>query len=48
MERDRHEGVWTEFNRMFGKYFLKGKIEPIQKAPEESTKTDNRQRTLFS
>ncbi len=48
MERDRHEGVWTEFNRMFGKYFLKGKIQPIQKAPEESTKTDNRQRTLFS
>ena len=48
MERDRHEGVWTEFNRMFGKYFLKGKIQPIQKAPEESTKTANRQRTLFS
>jgi len=48
MERDRHEGVWTEFNRMFGKYFLKGKIQPIQKAPEESTKTDNMQRTLFS
>jgi len=48
MERDRHEGVWTEFNRMFGKYFLKGTIQPIQKAPEESTKTDNRQRTLFS
>ena len=48
MERDRHEGVWTEFNRMFGKYFLKGKIQPIQKAPEKSKKTDNRQRTLFS
>ena len=48
MERDRHEGVWTEFNRMFGKYFLKGKIQPIQKAPEQSTKTDNMQRTLFS
>jgi len=48
MERDRHEGVWTEFNRMFAKYFLKGTIQPIQKAPEESTKTDNRQRTLFS
>lgn len=48
MERDRHEGVWTEFNRMFGKYFLKGKIQPTQKAPEERTKTDNRQRTLFS
>ncbi|MCJ7684725.1 MAG: HD domain-containing protein [Desulfobacteraceae bacterium] len=48
MERDRHEGVWTEFNRMFGKYFLKGKMQPIQKTPEESTRTDNRQRTLFS
>ena len=48
MERDRHEGVWTEFNRMFGKYFLKGNIQPIQKTPEKSTKTDNKQRTLFS
>jgi len=48
MERDRHEGVWTEFNRMFGKYFLKGKIQPIQKAPEKSKQTENRQRTLFS
>jgi len=48
MERDRHEGAWTEFNRMFGKYFLKGKMQPTQKTPEESTKTDNRQRTLFS
>jgi len=48
MERDRHEGVWTEFNRMFGKYFLKGNIQPIQKTPEKSTKIDNKQRTLFS
>ena len=48
MERDRHEGVWTEFNRMFGKYFLKGKTQPTQETPDESTKTDNMQRTLFS
>ena len=48
MERDRNEGAWTEFNRMFGKYFMKGKMQPIQETPEEITKTDNRQRTLFS
>jgi len=48
MERDRHEGAWTEFNRMFGKYFLKGKMQPTRKAPEESIKTDSKQRTLFS
>ncbi|MBW1868842.1 MAG: hypothetical protein JRI73_05990, partial [Deltaproteobacteria bacterium] len=48
MERDRHEGAWTEFNRMFGKYFLKGQMQPTRKAHEESIKTDSKQRTLFS
>ena len=48
MDRDRNEGDWTQFNRMFGKYFMKGKMQPTQKTPEETTKTDNMQRTLFS
>ena len=48
MERDRQEGTWTEFNRMFGKYFMKGEMQPTRKKPEEHPKTENRQRTLFS
>ena len=46
MERDRHEGTWTEFNRMFGKYFLKGKMQPTHETPEESIK--NREQTKDS
>ncbi len=48
MERDRHEGAWTEFNRMFGRYFLKGDIETAGKAPEDRKTPDTRQGTLFS
>ena len=48
MERDRHEGSWTEFNRMFGKYFLKGHIETAGKPPEERKTPDSRQGVLFS
>jgi len=46
MERDRHEGSWTEFNRMFGKYFLKQRLEPAGK--ERGPDTDTLQGTLFS
>ncbi|MCF8143422.1 MAG: HD domain-containing protein [Deltaproteobacteria bacterium] len=48
MERDRHEGSWTDFNRMFGRYFLKGEIEPAQTTSQGPETTDNRQGTLFS
>jgi 3'-5' exoribonuclease len=48
MERDRQAGAWTEFNRMFGRYLLKGEIQPIQKAAEERIRSDIRQGTLFS
>jgi 3'-5' exoribonuclease len=48
MERDRHEGAWTDFNRMFGRYFLKGEIEPAQTSSKGPTTTDTRQGTLFS
>jgi len=48
MERDRHQGAWTDFNRMFGRYFLKGEIEPAQTTSHEPETTDNRQGTLFS
>ncbi|MFO7598516.1 MAG: HD domain-containing protein [Candidatus Desulfacyla sp.] len=48
MERDRHQGAWTDFNRMFGRYFLKGEIEPAQTISHGPETTENRQGTLFS
>jgi len=48
MERDRHEGAWTEFNRMFGRYFLKGEVEPARTYSEGPETPDTRQGTLFS
>jgi len=48
MERDRHEGAWTDFNRMFGRYFLKGEIAPAESSVDEHPATHARQRTLFS
>ena len=48
MERDRHEGTWTDFNRMFGRYFLKGELEPAQTNSKGPPTTNTRQGTLFS
>ncbi|MBW1784653.1 MAG: CRISPR-associated endonuclease Cas3'' [Deltaproteobacteria bacterium] len=48
MERDRHEGAWTDFNRMFGRYFLKGEIESAGTSSKASSTTESQQGTLFS
>ena len=48
MERDRMEGDWTEFNRLFDRYFLKGKIREGDKNGETGLPEDDRQRALFS
>ncbi len=48
MERDRQEGAWTDFNRMFERYFLKGEIATGEKDLEEKEKSDEAQGTLFS
>jgi 3'-5' exoribonuclease len=45
MEKDRQEGTWTDFNRLFERYFLKGKIQPEEKREGES---EDRQKGLFS
>ena len=45
MEKDKQAGDWTDFNRLFERYFLKGKIPPEQR-PEAST--EERQQGLFS
>ena len=48
MERDRKEGDWTDFNRLFDRYFLKGKIPELEKKGKSSPSEDERQKVLFS
>jgi len=48
MERDRREGAWTDFNRLFDRYLLKGEILPIEKESELAVRVDEKQRKLFS
>ena len=48
MQRDRQEGAWTDFNRMFRKYFLKSAIPAALETVEKIETNDNRQGTLFS
>ncbi len=48
MEKDRQEGAWTDFNRLFGRYFLKGKIPPVEEESTDRNETDDRQGLLFS
>jgi 3'-5' exoribonuclease len=48
MEKDRREGAWTDFNRLFDRYFLKGEILSIEKDPDETGRTDVKQGKLFS
>lgn len=48
MERDRREGAWTEFNRLFERYFLKRGIIPVEEEQEERGRQDERQGMLFS
>jgi 3'-5' exoribonuclease len=48
MEKDRMEGDWTEFNRLYDRYFLKGRIPEREKNGEVGLPEDDRQRALFS
>jgi len=47
MEKDRQEGVWTDFNRLFERYFLKGEILSGNKQPDEKDMEDIKQGSLF-
>ncbi|MBN1847967.1 MAG: HD domain-containing protein [Deltaproteobacteria bacterium] len=47
MERDTQEGVWTDFNRMFDRYLLKGKILEVEEETFPSSDVDDRQELLF-
>ncbi|MBK5102485.1 MAG: hypothetical protein JJE15_16120, partial [Desulfobacteraceae bacterium] len=48
MEKDLQEGAWTDFNRLFDRYFLKGEILSIETDPDETGRTDVKQGKLFS
>jgi len=48
MEKDRLDGSWTDFNRMFTRYFLKGEISSEAGESNEAGKKDERQGSLFS
>jgi 3'-5' exoribonuclease len=48
MERDRQEGNWTDFNRLFERYFLKGRIRPgAEEKLDSVTRDGEMQRGLF-
>lgn len=46
MKRDRQEGNWTEFNRLFERYFLKGRPQTPETGEEPAV--NEKQRGLFS
>ncbi|MCP4666329.1 MAG: CRISPR-associated endonuclease Cas3'' [Deltaproteobacteria bacterium] len=48
MQKDRREGDWTEFNRMFERYFIKKEITAPKAAPDEGLRVEERQGTLFA
>lgn len=48
MEKDRQEGRWTDFNRLFSRFLMKGTAEAVEGALEESAETEKRQQVLFS
>jgi 3'-5' exoribonuclease len=48
MERDPLDGAWTDFNRLFERYFLKKKVTGAGGQEEAETDPEDRQRALFS
>lgn len=48
MEKDRQAGRWTDFNRLFERYFLKGRISSADDKNEAPPREESRQRGLFS
>ena len=48
MEKDNREGSWTDFNRLFERYFLKGDILAIEQGSDETNRKSDRQGKLFS
>ena len=47
MVKDRQEGAWTDFNRLFERYFLKEGISAEQKGRDTLPTEEERQEVLF-
>jgi len=47
MEKDRREGSWTDFNRLFERYLLKGRIHLEEKDADEDGAEEEKQGSLF-
>jgi 3'-5' exoribonuclease len=48
MEKDMKEGAWTDFNRMFDRYFLKDRPSPVKEDGFPAHANDDRQKVLFN
>jgi len=47
IEKDTQKGDWTDFNRLFERYFLKGRVQSAEKNEDPGLREDKRQRALF-
>ena len=47
INKDRQEGTWTDFNRLFEWYFLKGEILSVKEKSDEEDIEDVKQGSLF-
>jgi 3'-5' exoribonuclease len=47
MKKDSQEGPWTDFNRLYGRYFLKGEIPSSDEVRGKGIAEDDRQGSLF-
>ncbi|MCD6562120.1 MAG: CRISPR-associated endonuclease Cas3'' [Deltaproteobacteria bacterium] len=48
LQRDNREGSWTDFNRLFERYLLKGEVFALQKKSDENQRKEEKQQRLFS
>ena len=48
MEKDMKEGAWTDFNRMFDRYFLKDRLSTFEEGKRPVHAHDDRQKVLFN
>ena len=48
MEKDRQDGAWTDYNRMFERFLLKGEMTSSGEGSLETDETDERQGSLFN
>lgn len=47
ISKDNKDGIWTDFNRMFDRYFLKERLSGIEEEKEKDPVHDERQKALF-